>query len=108
MHTLRWSHDGKKLAYIGSSDEVTMPKLFISKVDAGTFALASESITYPLELEWTDGDRALFYVAAVRGEHLLYRARSGLASNHSHSRHRPSADGQFRRRWPHRGVRGHR
>jgi dipeptidyl aminopeptidase/acylaminoacyl peptidase len=73
LHTLRWSHDGKKLAYIGSSDEVTMPKLFISNVDAGAFALASESITYPTELDWTDGDRALFYVAAVRGEHLLYK-----------------------------------
>jgi dipeptidyl aminopeptidase/acylaminoacyl peptidase len=73
LHTLRWSHDGKKLAYIGSSDEITMPKLFISNVDTGTFALASESITYATELDWTDGDRALFYVAAERGEHLLYR-----------------------------------
>jgi dipeptidyl aminopeptidase/acylaminoacyl peptidase len=72
LHTLRWSHDGKKLAYIGS-DEVTIPKLFLSNVDVGTFALASESITYPTELDWTDGDRALFYVAAVRGEHLLYK-----------------------------------
>ena len=77
LHTLRWSHDGKKLAYIGSSDEVTMPKLFVSNVDAGTFALASETITYPTELDWTDGDRALSYVAAVRGEHLLYKLDLG-------------------------------
>ena len=73
VHTLRWSHDGKKLAYIGSSDEVTMPKLFVSNVDGGTFAVASDTVTYPTELEWTAGDRSLVYVAAARGEHLLSR-----------------------------------
>jgi dipeptidyl aminopeptidase/acylaminoacyl peptidase len=73
VHTLRWSHDGKKLAYIGSTDEVTIPKLLVSDVEAGTYALASETITYPIELEWAAGDRSLFYTAAVEGEHLLFR-----------------------------------
>ena len=73
LHSPRWSHDGKRIAYIGSSDEVTMPKIFVSNVDAGTFALASETVTYPTELEWTTGDRGLFYIAAVKGEHLLFR-----------------------------------
>jgi dipeptidyl aminopeptidase/acylaminoacyl peptidase len=73
VHTLRWSHDGKNLAYIGSSDEVSIPKLFVSNVDAGAFAVASDAITYPTELEWAAGDRSLVYVAAVRGEHLLFR-----------------------------------
>lgn len=73
VHTLRWSHDGKRLAYIGSSDEVSIPKLFVSNVDAGTFSRASETITYPTELEWASGDRSLFYIAATEGEHRLFR-----------------------------------
>jgi dipeptidyl aminopeptidase/acylaminoacyl peptidase len=81
VHTLRWSHDGKKLAYIGSNDEVTIPKLFVTNVDAGTFSLASDTVTYPTELEWASGDRGLVYAAAVKGEHLLYRL--DLASHNS-------------------------
>jgi dipeptidyl aminopeptidase/acylaminoacyl peptidase len=73
LHGLRWSPDGKTLAYIGSADDVGIPKIWISPADGGKFKLAANTVTYPNEIEWTEDSRALYFTSAVRGEHPLAR-----------------------------------
>ena len=73
IHDLRWSHDGRFLAYISSEDEVSIPKIFVTDVAAHTHRLASRTVTYPADLEWTEDDRTIDFTASTRGEHPFYR-----------------------------------
>ncbi len=73
LSALRWSPDGRSLAYIGSIDEVAIPKIWISPVDGGKYRLVSNTVTYPNEIEWTKDSSALYFTGAYRGEHPLFR-----------------------------------
>ncbi len=70
---LRWSPDGRSLAYIGAIDEVAIPKIWISPADGGKYRLATETVTYPNELEWSRDGSELFFSGAFRGAHPIFR-----------------------------------
>jgi dipeptidyl aminopeptidase/acylaminoacyl peptidase len=70
---LRWSHDGRSLAYIGSIDEIAIPKIWITPADGGKFKLVSDAVTYPNEIEWTEDGSALYFTGAYHGAHPLFR-----------------------------------
>jgi dipeptidyl aminopeptidase/acylaminoacyl peptidase len=73
LHGLRWSHDGRSLAYVGSVDEINIPKIWISPADGGKYKLAGANVTYPNEIEWTEDGSALYFTCAFRGAHPLFR-----------------------------------
>jgi len=79
---LRWSPDGRSLAYIGAADEVAIPKIWISPVDGGKCRVASETVTYPNEVEWNRDGSALFFSGAFRGAHPIFRLNlaNGIAT----------------------------
>lgn len=70
---LRWSPDGRSLAYIGAVDEIAIPKIWISPANGGKYRLASETVTYPNELEWSRDGAGLFFSGAFRGAHPIFR-----------------------------------
>lgn len=70
---LRWSPDGRSLAYIGAVGEVAIPKIWISPSDGGKYRVASETVTYPNEIEWSKDGSALFFSGAFRGAHPIFR-----------------------------------
>ncbi len=72
LSSLRWSPNGRSVAYIGSIDEVAIPKIWISPADGGKYRLASETVTYPNEIEWTKDGTGLYFSGAYRGEHPLF------------------------------------
>ncbi len=82
LEGVRWSHDGRSLAYIGSSDEVAIPKIWISPMDSGKYRLASKTVTYPRDIEWTADGTGLYFVGPDRGEDPFFRLdiASGKAS----------------------------
>lgn len=73
LHALRWSHDGRSLAYIGCIDEIAIPKIWVSPVTGGNYRLASDAVTYPTAIEWTADGSGLYFTAASRGEFPLSR-----------------------------------
>ncbi len=73
LRALHWAHNGRSLAYIGSIDDVAIPKIWISPANGGKFKVASDSVTYPSEIEWTEDDRGFYFTGTYRGEHPLFR-----------------------------------
>jgi dipeptidyl aminopeptidase/acylaminoacyl peptidase len=69
----RWSPDGKRLAYIASENEIAIPKMFISPAAGGKSKPVNGNVTFATELEWTGNGAGLYYVAAFRGEHAIFR-----------------------------------
>lgn len=73
LRGLRWSPDGRSLAYVGSSDEIAIPKIFVSPADGGRFRLVGDAVTYPHEIDWTADGRGFYFTAAYRGADPLFR-----------------------------------
>src|SRR6185436_19157437 len=66
IRSVRWSPDGTRLAFIGSTDATNIPKMWIAPSAGGKATLVRT------EVEWA-GEKELIYSAAVRGSHPIFR-----------------------------------
>jgi dipeptidyl aminopeptidase/acylaminoacyl peptidase len=71
----RWSPDGKRLAFLGSVQESSHPKIYVAS-SAGNSAsiLAVNGLDLiPANLTWAEAGRALYFESGVKGETHIFR-----------------------------------
>jgi dipeptidyl aminopeptidase/acylaminoacyl peptidase len=69
----RWSPDGTRIAYIAAADEQAIPKLRVSPSIGGQSVVVAGDFTFPTDVDWAPGGKALVAAAGVKGESHLYR-----------------------------------
>ncbi len=71
----RWSPDGKTIAFLGSAQESSHPKIFTASSlgnSASTLAVNGLDLI-PTNLIWAESGRALYFESGVRGEAHIFR-----------------------------------
>jgi len=70
----RWSPDGKTIAFIGSAQESSHPKVWLAPSSGGASKLAVKDLDLiPSDLDWGDKGQALYFESGVKGESHLFR-----------------------------------
>jgi dipeptidyl aminopeptidase/acylaminoacyl peptidase len=71
----RWSPDGKSIAFVGSIQESSHPKIFVtSSAGDSPSALAVNGLDLiPANLAWAESGRALYFESGVKGETHVFR-----------------------------------
>lgn len=72
-HAVRWSPDGERLAFIGSVNDVSIPKIWTVPASGGTATVVGNDVTYATELDWAKDGRSLLFAGAYKGEHPIFR-----------------------------------
>jgi dipeptidyl aminopeptidase/acylaminoacyl peptidase len=70
----RWSPDGARIAYIAEENASAVPKIWIAPAAGpGKSELATDEITFPSQIEWSDDGRALYADVPTRGSYRVFR-----------------------------------
>lgn len=70
----RWSPDGARIAFIAEQDAMAVPKIrIVPATGASKAELATNEITFPSSLDWSDDSRALYAGAPTHGSHHVFR-----------------------------------